>query len=111
MVATNVNEIEVKFIPYHSHDNKHELSKTFKVDDEELSAIDLDSIEEITVDPIARELKKKGGKVLVADNEAFDIDMIYVNVEKGDYGAFMFYKMELIYQPIQDLMVSLGSSR
>ena len=56
--------------------------KSFYVDDEERSTIDLESIEEIKVDPITRDLK-----------HAFDIDMIYVNVEKGDYGAFMFYKM------------------
>ena len=43
--------------------------------------------------------------MLVVDNEAFDIDMIYVNVEKGSYDAFMFYKMQSIYQPMQDLTV------
>jgi len=79
-----------------------EWRKWFYVEDEE--NVDINEMEEPQVDKIAVR-SVKNGKVLIIEKEIFDVDMIYVNVEQGRYGAYMFYKMQLIYEPIQQLTI------
>merc|ERR1712228_375176 len=66
------------------------------------------SAEQIGVDgPAKNELGKKA-KVLTddcGDGSVYNWDGLYVNVDKGRYGAYMFYKLQLLYEPIQKLTI------
>jgi len=62
-------------------------------------------VEKVEVDaPAKRELGKKA-YVLTQGKDVYDWDGLYVNVDKGKWGACMFYKMQLLYQPIQKLTI------
>jgi len=79
-----------------------EWRKWFYVEDEE--NIKVEDIEEPQVDSAALS-SVKNGKILCIGNEIFDVDMIYVDVSKGFTGAYMFYKFQLIHEPIRQLTI------
>eukprot|EP01083_Nonionella_stella_P092242 258159_1 len=71
--------------------------KEFFIEDDE-DVVDAEAME---VDGPAKAEIGKTGYVL----QNYNWDGLYVNVDRGKYGAYMFYKMQLLYQPIPKLTI------
>ena len=71
----------------------------------ELQEKDMEIVDDTEVEPDDHATNARNLKVLYENNEPYSLYMTKVNVKKGGYGEYLFYRMQVLYEPNRDVYI------